>query len=67
MEWISVEDSKPEYQYISGIRFYYVNVVASGLSLIACFDAKEKCFVECPHGYEIAVTHWMPLPEPPKD
>lgn len=50
-EWISVEDRLP------------------GKELVICTDGKY-CFMNCIHDMddvtEDGVTHWMPLPEPPK-
>ena len=66
-EWISVEERLPEE---SGL---YLAFSALGNRLVLDYSAKHKLFnsfdsysKEYAHGVAIAVTHWMPLPEPPK-
>lgn len=60
-EWISVKDELPEDEY----ECLVVN--KSGGYWIGWFKADEERWVIdgtiCGDGY---VTHWMPLPEPPK-
>jgi hypothetical protein len=57
MEWISVQDQLPEEDgvYISfdGIR--------------VCFAWMGEDRFDMTANYDTFVTHWMPLPEPPKD
>jgi hypothetical protein len=63
-EWISVEERLPE---TSG---YYYAHLRIGLCDVFHYSAKHKAFNahdsldNC--DYAISVTHWMPLPEPPK-
>ena len=61
--WIGVEDRLPEY-------YGRCLVVAEGLagifSTMATF-MPPKAFVISDAGGQPPVTHWMPLPEPPKE
>lgn len=58
MEWISVDDRLPEesdqddYIVIDKNNDMYIAILFNGLFFS--------------DGYEIQVTNWMPLPEPPK-
>lgn len=69
--WISVEDRLPAIETdVLGL----CNVLGKELILIVCLElADDECyFVAINHNgpdYEnaIDVTHWQPLPEPPKD
>lgn len=64
-EWISVKDRLPEnedrilvYDLHNDIEFGFFNMR----------DKKFKYFDENGYPYEfLYVTHWMPLPKPPKD
>jgi hypothetical protein len=65
--WISVKDRLPEE---SGIYLVFSNL---GNRLILDYSARHKLFnsfdsysTEQAKGFAIAVTHWMPLPEPPE-
>lgn len=65
MEWISVNDRLPEK------AGEYLTYTAKGSYLVLFYSAKHKLFnvrdyFTC---YENAIkcTHWMSLPEPPKD
>ena len=67
MEWISVEDEKPNI----GERYSYLFV--NGKKEVTCgyaFDIEDNRRVWISDAIsqtnEIA-THWMPLPKPPKD
>ena len=67
-EWISVENGLPDEQG------YYNVVTKTGVVLEAWWfiDAKEWVFPNYSDGKEVEehnppVTHWMPLPEPPKE
>ena len=65
-EWISVEDRLPEF----GEEYNCVQVlddVGNPVTSITEYYAIEKIF--CYPGTDIeqkGITHWMPLPEPPK-
>ena len=67
MEWISVEDRLPEDD--SWILLVAAGHVAFGIyKRISRYD-NTKVFKD-PNWCEFrkgSVTHWMPLPEPPKD
>ena len=68
MEWISVKDELPESD-----GFYLTHWTDGTLET---FKTDEECAVDDLGGYcftpvtwqgvEHSVTHWMPLPEPPK-
>lgn len=64
-EWISVEDRLPKGE------FDWVLVYADGAISTIAFN-KNKGFFE-PIGYSCwnisidSITHWQPLPEPPKE
>jgi hypothetical protein len=62
-EWISVKDGLPE----KGNNVLFLDGDASILSdcyvHIDCIDSNGECFENYLHNY----THWMPLPEPPKE
>lgn len=59
MEWISVKDHLPN----NGGHYL---VVADWMGVIekAEFDGKSNWYI---HNHMFDVTHWMPLPELPKD
>ena len=57
MEWISVEDRLPE-----KIKPVIVNVNSGGVHT-SRYHPIEKRWID----YDEFITHWMPLPEPPKD
>ena len=59
MEWISVEDKLPENdKSVLGFhRSCYVSMV---------FHAQEGSFREMWGDTDLYITHWMPLPKPPK-
>lgn len=63
MEWISVEDRLPE-------DGQYVHVYLSyGKQATCVFFADRNSFVDSLRFQHSngGVTHWMPLPEPPKN
>lgn len=67
MEWISVKDRLPEEH---PHRFEYVLVCKdNGVVLEAKFNTKISKFMKRESYVSLnhVVTHWMPLPEPPKD
>lgn len=68
-EWISVDERLPE-KNISVLAFYH-RVYKSGGSFDMALVAKlneEGFFVpfNCSPVQDASITHWMPLPEPPK-
>ena len=63
-KWISVEERLPEHLYDMCL------ICADGFIEVATWalDKHKMCtwfFVD--GEYEVGVTHWMPLPEPPKE
>lgn len=61
MEWISVKERLPEV-------FVKVLICGSNKEIAISCRMKSGIFDVYPIGYdgEVEVTHWMPLPEPPK-
>ena len=64
MKWISVEDQLPKYDEIENWEYLVFDKVNNKVS---------HDYWVCPHDgepfwnhYGDWVTHWMPLPEPPK-
>jgi len=70
MEWIDINDSLPE----KGIKVlgFSNDAGETWMSIIihdpyAAYDGTEVIFQnDEPRVSNISVTHWMPLPEPPK-
>lgn len=64
--WISVKDKLPENNacYLGAYEVPFADGLGTG---ICYFDAKDRVFRTNPNGIIITiVTHWQPLPEPPK-
>jgi len=60
--WRSVEDGLPE--YIGAYLIYFIEEL-SGVIAWSFFNSDKKWAIpSC--GFYQNVTHWMPLPEPPK-
>lgn len=65
MEWISVDDRLPE-DFESHESFYIVS--SKGLVCFSTAFFKDGEFWSSKDFVGLTdVTHWMPLPEPPKD
>jgi len=62
IKWISVEDKLPEDD--RDVLVYYGNN-RCGVEWINW--VKGKCYGWCGEDNIVSVTHWMPLPESPKD
>ena len=73
-QWISVKDRLPDEEVLAanfapgthGYKEYIIGYVEA----VKCYDLdweKDKCVAQ--NDFEILenVTHWMPLPEPPKE
>ena len=60
-EWISVKDRLPEPE-----KHYCLVKTTWGAHHIAYFDYDENKWFSN-YGLTLNVTHWMPLPEPPKE
>ena len=58
--WISVEERLPEHMddVLTWVR---------GLVEIGCYDENDECWELYTCVGDGSVTHWMPLPEPPKE
>jgi hypothetical protein len=79
-EWISVDEKKPDIFYPNKILVVVKNVNCSFVAIAGYFDDykdddfgppyEQKAHFELEDIYAIdlpaAVTHWMPLPEPPE-
>lgn len=68
MQWISVKDKLPE-EWIDDDDNTYINYLiympyfkAAGIGV---YNADEESWLF--RGIEVKVSHWMPLPEPPKE
>lgn len=59
MEWISVEDRLPEYGKRVIVYRAESEIVVEGQDIVAFGSVGNG-------GFPAGVTHWMPLPEPPK-
>lgn len=57
MEWISVKDKMP---YNSGYYLTCCNTYRAYKPNLSYYSREDKSF------YDAGITHWMPLPEPPK-
>ena len=58
--WISVEERLPEHMDD-------VLVWVGGLAEIGCHDENNDCWELYTYVGDGTVTHWMPLPKPPKE
>lgn len=70
--WISVEDRLPDYCGLPVLMFavneYGQQAIVKGFTSYECpveFMTNEKQYDNIWHVWE--VTHWQPLPEPPKE
>lgn len=68
-KWISVKDQLPE---ATGGTTIFPETSETVLMWdencnysLGCYDTKEKRWEDY-NSYNLPVTHWMPLPEPPK-
>lgn len=64
MKWISIEDQLPKED-----RLYLIYAISGDircpLITTAWFDPRDKRWSFLPIIWIDAITHWMPLPEPP--
>lgn len=63
-EWISIKDRLPD---VIGDYLCYDD--GAGIAWAFFNSAKQWAYshLDGDNGYYVFVTHWMPLPEPPKD
>lgn len=69
-EWIRVKDRLPEPEFRGQQRGFYLVALSNGVvkELAYEFHAyKNMLFDVGWHETAYPVTHWMPLPEPPKE
>lgn len=69
--WISVKESLPdgsEGDWVLAVAYGQTgNIRLEGAIVLASFDPQEGWFLDSEPEAPIHVTHWMPLPEPPKE
>jgi hypothetical protein len=73
MDWINVKDKLPRYNqdvivFISTWRLYWCDLknIAVGCRLSTNSNG-EQWYIKGYNEGKSKVTHWMPLPEPPKE
>lgn len=71
MKWISVKEKYPEsnYNHISILAFGYVGSNNKKIITIVDYYVNSNIWEirDQDYDFHINVTHWMPLPEQPKD
>ena len=72
MKWISIEEKQPEEgKYVLVYKFDYNKRINEGFIQIAKRKKHDwlddKDYQQSILGLQCLVTHWMPLPEPPKE
>lgn len=65
-EWISVKDRLPEKEKLVLCCKNKSNLLFIGKCLDATYAEGVQAFVDVGRWLSVGVTHWMPLPEPPK-
>ena len=60
--WIPVTERLPEKQ-----GEYFVMIEGDKISTTLYYEWADKYWFDFPNGRKFVVTHWMPLPEPPKE
>lgn len=68
MEWISVNDRLPEMKglYLVAANQYKDTTIAEYSALGKSWIGLQNVGTYDDWDYDCEVTHWMPLPEPPK-
>jgi len=66
MEWISVKDRLPEKGNPVSVVVEHMGSVRVGLGYCEVYRDEFRQWEDV-GGFKINVTHWMPLPEPPKE
>ena len=65
MQWIPVNEKQPEL-FVKCLIFYAIDEFRIADSTFGYFDGNKFQFrIKIPHENPV-ITHWMPLPEPPK-
>lgn len=75
MKWIPVKERLPEgIEFMGGVHPFSPNllfVAEDDLVLHGYYDTNIKCFIdlsEQDNSYKVEeVSHWIPLPKPPKE
>ncbi len=68
MEWVSVEDKLPPFKEKEYIVTDGDNVDVYWWKHFRSFGRKQEwCWNDRDEFFDFNVTHWMPLPKPPKD
>lgn len=64
MEWVSVNDRLPDKE---GVYLVCTSEMGNGKPLViaAWWSIQNKCFERLPWTISDAVTHWIPMPQPP--
>ena len=65
-EWISVKDGLPEKDGNYLCRYYFDKDSMKFTNLLFYYATDEFPHWQYERAYKFTVTHWMPLPEPPK-
>ena len=62
-DWISVKDRLPMSRFVVLSYEKPLNIIS-----MSFYDKKSESWIDCDSGYYLnSVTHWMPLPKPPKE
>ena len=62
-EWISVKDRLPMSRLVVLSYEKPLNIIS-----MSFYNKKLESWIDCDSGYYLnSVTHWMPLPKPPKE
>ena len=65
-QWIRIEDEKPDTgQYV--LVYHKDGVMQCAQYLISGYDDRELWVLDHYYKEQGEITHWMPLPEPPKE
>jgi len=68
MEWISVKDRLPESEYVSVLVYAPQSFPKNSPCVVAeYYDDVKGFYSEASEYFMPDVSHWMPLPEPPKN
>lgn len=72
MSWIKCSERLPPISNDDSFPVRYLTYRKGRISIMFFFDefgifSHEGMLKECAGDYHEEITHWMPLPEPPKD